>query len=679
MSDALARAMCAAVRDDLRRGVPARHDLPDGGRLFADHAAPLLAVHRCEAVADDDPARDARAACAEAHRLVTTAPAYVVATGGPPETLPPLAQGLADVLAAGAGATLVVEVWTPLDLDGPSDVDPFDRQPGFTVFAPSDAEGPVCDAADALRDALSGIEVAGQGADVSTIAVEAAAPPGLPPLLDGASDRTALLGLAVDAIFVNGREGEFYPGVLDTLREALAPALDAAAEAFVGARPVGAGPTDGARTDDTGTDDPGTDNAGTDAAVARIAVPATRPVGRRQLEPAADVVDRGLAACAEAFGFLLHVTPVNSEQAWEAFQASGGEQAPEFLYRPLTFDPDVVRRELFALRLDAVEDPVVARLLRERRDETAAKLGMLLDLETLQFLPSSLALYGAPDADLVALARAVLRALPEASPAGSEVVGPTAFAAAARAEIAHYHAQWDAVDATVEIRADLPGSLMVSHGQLKIGGRARVRAHRVGALLAHEVGTHVLTYYNGSAQPLRLLRDGLAGYEGLQEGLAVLSEWLVGGLTPGRFRVLAARVLGARALADGADFVETVRLLRADVGGATPGAGLSRRAAFKVALRLHRGGGLTKDLIYLRGLRDLLAYLGDGGAFWPLLAGKMALRHAAPLDALRRRGVLVPAPLRPRWATRPDALARLDRAAAGLSVLDLLRDDSSFA
>ena len=672
MSDALASSMRATVRDDLDRGVPARHDLPDGGRLFVDHAAPLLAVHRCEAVAEDDPARDAHAACAEAHRLATTAPAYVLSTGGPPEHLPPLVEALADEMAAGAGATLVVEVWTPLDLDGPSDVDPFDRQPGFTVFAPSHDEGPVCDAADALRDALSGIEVAGQGADVSTIAVEAASPPGLPPLLDRSSDRAALLGLAVDAIFVNGREGEFYPGVLDTLRDALAPALDAAAEAFVRARSEA---ETGAEAETEAEADP----AGAADAPSAPAILEALPIGRRHLEPAADVVDRGLAACAQAFGFLLHVTPVNSDQAWEDFKASGGEQAPEFLYRPLTFDPDVVRRELFALRLDAVEDPVVARLLRERRDETAAKLRMILDIETLQFLPGSLALYGAPDPDLVELAGDVLEHLPERSGSGSEVVGPTAFAAEARAEIEHYHAQWDGVDATVEIRADLPGSLMVSQGQLKIGGRARVGSHRVDALLAHEVGTHVLTYYNGSAQPLRLLRDGLAGYEGLQEGLAVLAEWLVGGLTAGRFRTLAARVLGARALADGADFVETVRLLRADVAGSASGAGLSRRAAFKVALRLHRGGGLTKDLIYLRGLRDLLDHLGRGGAFWPLLAGKMALRHAAPIESLRQRGVLVPPPLRPRWATRPEALARLDRAASGLSVLDLLRDDPSLS
>ena len=626
-------ALPRPLRDALRGGAPARLDLPDGGRAVVDYGAPVLVVHRCGEVDDDDPARDARAACAEAHRLATSAPAYVLSTGA---DVGDLVVDLSGALAEAAGAVLVLEVWAPLDLDGDEDVDPFDRRPGFTLYVPGDESGPVCDAAEALCDALTGIEVAGQGADVETVSVEAPGPPGFRPLLPAPAPNQALIGLAVDAVFVNGREGEFYPRVLEALREALAPALDVAAWTF--ARGAGA---------------------------ATPAEPAG--IGRRHLEPAAVAVDRGLGACEAAFGFLLQVTPVNSRAAWQAFQDADGEQAPEFLYRPLTFDPDAVRRELFALRLDAVEDPVVAGLLRERRDETDAKLRMVLDIETPQFLPGSLAVYGAPDEALTALARDVLAHIPPSPATGSEVVGPTVFAAEARAEVEHFRAQWDGVGATVEIREDLPGSLMVSQGQLLIGGGARVPAHRVRALLAHEVGTHVLTYYNGSAQPLRQLQHGLADYEGLQEGIAVLSEWLVGGLTGGRMRTLAARVLGARALADGASFVETVRALRSE-------AGLSQRAAFNVALRLYRGGGLTKDLIYLRGLRDLLAHLGDGGEFWPLLAGKMALRHVPALRALRERGVLRSAPLRPRWAEDDRALARLARTATGLTVLDLLRE-----
>ena len=611
---------------------PVQLDLPGGGRLFIDHPVPLLAVHRCAAAGQGDPAVDTGAVCAETHRLVTSQTAYLLATGGP-ERVPALVATLADDLAERCGALLVVDVWAPLDDVEDEDIDPFDRRPGFTIYTSADT--PALDAAaDALCEALSGIELAEQGANVARVRTTDVASPGLPPVLpaDALPDGVAVLGLAVDAVFLNPREQEYYPRVLDRLRDALAPTLEAAAAAY-------------ART--TGL---------------RAASPS---LGRRRLEPAAEAADRGLSELSKQYGFLLQVTPVNATEAWVEFRDGGGQSAPEFLYRPLTFDPDALRRDLFDLPLDEVEDVVVGRLLRDRRDEIEAQVRMILDIGTVQFMPGSLRVYGKPDAALVALAHEIIAAMPKKRSSGSEVVGATAFAAEARAELDHYRAQFDGFGANLEIREDIAAGLMVSHGQLLIGSGTSLAASRVKALLAHEVGTHVLTYYNGCAQPLRQLRHGLAGYEDLQEGLAVLSEWLVGGLTAGRFRTLAARVIGADALVDGASFVETHRLLQ-------DAAGLSSRAAFKVTLRLYRGGGLTKDMVYLRGLRDLLVHLADGGVFWPLLVGKIALCHLGDITELRERGVLINPPLTPRWADDAEALDRLAQAQRGITVLDLL-------
>lgn len=612
----------ARLRDGLDGGAPVRIDA-GGGVVFVDHAVPFLVVHRCAGEATGDPAIDARAACAEAHRLVTTQPAYVLTRDA--DDARALIQRVADVLAAATGPLLVVEVWTPLDADADDTPDPFDREPGFSIY--TSADGPSDATVDTLCDALSELEIAGQGATVDHIVTESIAPPGLPPLDLG----HPTIGLAVDAVFVNVRDGEFYPGVLAAVRDALAPALRQTAAVHTG-RPMAA-------------------------------------LGRTSLEPAARTVDRGLADVASSFGFLLQVTPVNSVAAWEDFSGSGFESEPELLYRPLAFDPDDARRQLFSLPLDQVDDPVVHHLLRDCRDEIEAHIRMVLDIETPQFLPTSLRVYGAPDASLVALARQLVEAI-QAQPAtgaGEEIVGATAFAAAARAQLDAYHARSAHVPTAVEIREDLPGSLMVSQGRLLIGARASVPAPRVNALLAHEVGTHVVTYANGCAQPIEQLRHGTAGYQDLQEGIAVFSEWLVGGLTAGRMRTLAARVLGAAALADGASFVDTFRTVRES--------GLSERASFNVALRLRRGGGLTKDMVYLRGLRDLLDHLSRGGAFWPLFAGKIALPHLPAVDDLRQRGILVSPPLLPLHADAPATRDRLDRARQGLSVLDLLRDD----
>src|SRR5690606_1067345 len=109
------------------------------------------------------------------------------------------------------------------------------------------------------------------------------------------------------------------------------------------------------------------------------------------------------------------------------------------------------------------------------------------------------------------------------------------------------------LDATVSIKSDVVG-LMVSKGQLIIGASFKTPVNRVEALIHHEVGTHILTFYNGKAQPLKQLSNGLADYDELQEGLAVFSEYLVGGLTKERLRLLAGRVIAAKSLIEGGDF-----------------------------------------------------------------------------------------------------------------------------
>src|SRR5690606_3852898 len=112
-----------------------------------------------------------------------------------------------------------------------------------------------------------------------------------------------------------------------------------------------------------------------------------------------------------------------------------------------------------------------------------------------------------------------------------------------------------------EVCDHIASGMMVSKDVLYISESATIRRDRVQPLLHHEIGTHLLTYFNGRRQPFRQLYAGFAGYEELQEGLAILAEFLVGGLTRNRLRTLAGRVLAVNAVVQGASFVETFRLL----------------------------------------------------------------------------------------------------------------------
>jgi len=96
-------------------------------------------------------------------------------------------------------------------------------------------------------------------------------------------------------------------------------------------------------------------------------------------------------------------------------------------------------------------------------------------------------------------------------------------------------------------------ALMVSGDQLLIGGRTRIPRRRVEALLQHEnrARTWSLATTDTTSRSSSL-RSDWPEYDGFQEGLAVLAEYLVGGLSRSRlFACWAARVVGAHHMLNG--------------------------------------------------------------------------------------------------------------------------------
>ena len=387
--------------------------------------------------------------------------------------------------------------------------------------------------------------------------------------------------------------------------------------------------------------------------------------------PASDlVVDRELADIADSFRFLLDVTPVNAVDAKDVFLQDETASQPTFRYRPLEDTPEVLRARLAAVDLQAVDDPSLAHLLRAKHRQLELQVELLCARGTDAFLPLSIELYGAVAPPLLEEAEALLASLPaparsRSTASSSETwVGAEAFAARAEAELDRYRAVDPDICSHVELRDDTTG-VMVSNGDVLVGRTTRVAASRVDALLQHEVGTHVVTHVNGGRQPVRLLGVGVAGYEETQEGLAVLAEHLVDGLTAARLRELAARVVAVHRMVTGDGFGAVHQRL-VDVG-------LSGDSAFTTTMRVFRAGGFTKDAIYLRGLRDVLAHARGGGSLEVLLLGKLPLSEAPLVEDLLDRGVLVPPLLRPRWLTDATSNDRLSHLAGITCLADLVR------
>lgn len=375
-------------------------------------------------------------------------------------------------------------------------------------------------------------------------------------------------------------------------------------------------------------------------------------MSRTELSVADLAIDHALALTARSMQFLLDVTPVNADEVRQAF-TRGEVSEPRFTYRPHEVSPDVLAKALENVDVATVEDPTLGHLLRAKHRELALQIEMLRARDTDDFRALSIQLYGAASPELCAQAENILDRVHRTEAAG-DALDAHEFLALAQAEIDHYREVDPEIDIHAEVRDDVNG-VMVSGNTLLIDNDSVVQRARADALLQHEVGTHLVTQVNGSAQPVRVLGSGLAGYDETQEGLAVLAEIGCGQLTPFRLRQLAARVLTVHRMHKGADFVEAWRALVDE--------GFPEHSAFTTTMRAYRAGGLSKDAIYLRGLVELLVHLRGGGELGLLWLGKFSLEDLPLIRDLDERGVLNPPRLLPRYLEDPAALDRLDAAA----------------
>jgi len=633
--DEFSAGFLGKIKTRLQENKRVRYDLPYGGRIHIDRQLPFLCVYRNPSVRQDD----------GTERLVISQPSYILATGKQAfhDDLVRLIETVVQTLQPVFGAFWVLEIWShhdpnddipeipTLKIDPPAIEIRLSSQPQPAATLPS------------LKKHLSQIKIQKVKTGIAIIEGEKIAPPRLSPLLQDAQLHTLnchLFGLRVRPIYRADTTGDLLPQVHRSFTRQFTTALQ---RIFY------------------------------DFAVAHTSYHPKHYhfMGRRAVVKALWEIDAQLAEISQSYSLLLQVTPVNTDAAWEQFKAADFGRVPVFQYRPIPFDVALIKRQLWNIRIEKLEDPVIESLIREKRREIDAELTMLMFRNTSRFLYAGLQLYGnTPDA-LVNTAHKLLahiRALPEQPPEPD--LTAEAFAQIAAAEIERYRQAYPPLASRVEIRDDL-ATMMVAGGDLLINRQYRIPQGRVAALLSHEIGTHIVTTYNGRAQKLRQLAGGLAGYQPLQEGLAVLSEYLVGGLSIDRVALLAGRVLAVKALIDGADFLETFRMLTQD-------SGFDERTAYTITMRVYRGGGFVKDAVYLSGLIDLLDYVRGGGTLKPLFVGKLAARHIPIVQELQRRGVLQPPPLLPHYMSDAGAQARLKLLRdGGFTVFDLLPDEAA--
>ncbi len=622
MTKQITKAMISMIGESLRRNKQVRRNLPDGSRLHIDRQLPFLCLYR-RPYERDDPGTE---------KLLMGEAAYLLATSQQRHFAPLvwLVEEIRERQVEVFGDFLLLELWA-----GEEGGD--EGTPLFTIHA--DRHGAPQQLLEKMESALLKVRIAGHESSVAISYHSSVHPPGLKALLHNLDRQVTTIGLEVKPVYRDAQSGELYPLDLRKLHHQLAKALKRSFYAFTHSHTV------------------------------------HRPkhyheLGRRAMTQAVRESDRRLAAISNRFDLLLHVTPVNVSQAWEEFLRSRFTRLPVFLYRPRPIDPAMMKRELFSVPIERIEDPTLAHIFTQKQSELDRQITMLAERNTPNFLYSSRQLYGDIERPLLQQAEQLLQqVIPQTHEEQSnEMLSVEQFVLQARDELNYYQQQDSSLAARVELRDDITG-ILVSKGNFLVGRDARVPAARAAAALAHEVGTHVLTYHNGRQQPLQELYTGMAGYEPMQEGLAVLAEYLVGGMSRSRLRLLAGRVVAVQSIHHGADFIETFKMLREEHG-------FSQYQAFTITMRVYRGGGYTKDAVYLRGLLAVLQQLSEGREIEDLLLGKISDEQLPLVDELRWRKVLENGPLRPRYLELPQVQQRLAQLRSGMTLLELLVEAS---
>ena len=329
-------------------------------------------------------------------------------------------------------------------------------------------------------------------------------------------------------------------------------------------------------------------------------------------------IDHKIDELVKKIEMLNYVNPNNIETEKAKFFNSKYLTDPKFTYPKRDFDKFSLHKEFFALKIDDIEDE---RLRDFYEDIIYFYSGLIQCIETIgkgkRFYYNSLRSFGTPTENDVENAKFILHF--DSEDENDSLFQPKYSASESHQFFRKYSRNYD-FSYEIKNSSTMGAIAMVSNTAqaLVLNENHTFSQNEINILTNHEIGVHMVTTMNGMLHPLKIFSHGFPNNEETQEGLAVFSEYMSGNLTIKRLKELAYRVLAVDSLAKGYDFSRTFRLLH-------NGYDLDREQAFYITVRAHRGGGFTKDYLYLTGLKKIYNYHSEGKDLSLLLTGKVSL------------------------------------------------------
>jgi uncharacterized protein (TIGR02421 family) len=337
-------------------------------------------------------------------------------------------------------------------------------------------------------------------------------------------------------------------------------------------------------------------------------------------------IDQKLDLLVKKIELLNYINPLNIQSEKERFFKSKFTENPNFVYPKIDFDAFALQRALFKLPIEQIKDTVLHQLYEDIIYDYSGLIECITTIgQEKKFYYNSLRSFGTPTEKDVQNAKFILHFKDEINPVNSL---PRYDVKETEKLFRKYSKRYD-FDYKITYSDKLSAIAMVlSNDQtLVLNSNHTFSQIDIDILTNHEIGVHMVTTMNSLLNPLKIFSHGFPNNVETQEGLAVFSEYMSNSLTMERLKIIAYRVIAVNSLEKGYDFAQTFKLLNTQYN-------LDSETAFKITLRVHRGGGFTKDYLYLTGLNKIYKYYQKDNDLAPLLSGKTSLEYLDHINYL---------------------------------------------
>ena len=350
-------------------------------------------------------------------------------------------------------------------------------------------------------------------------------------------------------------------------------------------------------------------------------------------------IDSRISEITREVDFYSYLTPLNQKEEEEKFFSSlakGEAYNPIFKYKGAKY---FFQEKWLKEALGSLDENDKMHVLFASKIDFIIKQLELLESDDASFTDTAVKLYGRPDKECLARAKKILtESKSEGYVFPEENVTPEEMASVLRSTLEDKNIDWDVV-----LSRKIVPKITVSAKDrtVYINSGINYTASEIERLKIHEVKVHIYRGENGNIQPHKIFRDGLAGYDETEEGLALLAEERSGSLEVDtrQMKLYAGRALAADLCLEGS-FYDTFMELRNF---------FPEYLAYRLTERGKRGladtsnkGGFPRDFHYISGIQKIRKYVENSGDLSILYIGKIGLRDVDDAKALLDEGILRP-------------------------------------